>query len=1686
MTQAFRAARRAGWLTLLSLGLAAPALAAPAAPAPLPPALGQGVLETPLVAWGTPAAGETAAVLRAINGYRAAGGGLQTAALEQFAAAHPRSVYGVSLWLDVGLAHEHAGDYAGAITALNRSLAAAGPAEKLGYSRREAVVDQTLAELLTLQTGLGHPAQLAALLADPRVLADGGVLTGPALDARQSLWEMRHDPKHAYLCGAVALARMLAVAHPKDFALGKFNAVTSPPDGLTLADLQLVAAAAHEPVMAVHVAATAPIPVPSVMNWKLGHYVTILAAAPGGYVVSDPSLGEKTISGAVLEANGSGFYLIPAGRNPDQNPGWRLASAAEGATIRGGGYTSGPDHTRTGCNCGSNGGPAGGGDLGGRNAGATFTDVTGGDDDTGYQIDEDGDDDTGDTAGDDDDTGDDIGDDGDDGGDDEWGTDVAEGDSGMPQYSFDLMVASIRIDDNPVGYHPPVGPDSEFRLSYNQQDNSLPATPTFGNLGPQWSDTWLYYVQDDPRNPGSSVTLTTGGGGYEIYAGYNGSTGAFTPQEEDGDVLTRVTTAQGTEYTRVFPDGTKEIYAASNGATSYPRQIFITQIIDQQGNTQSFSYDSSNRLISVTDAIGQVTTLQYNNAAFPLQVTGVTDPFGRTATIGYDSSGRLDSLTDAMGMTSTFTYSAAYTLPSTFIATMTTPYGTTSFNGSFSNATSYWVTATDPLGNSERDEFEQGLAYPQFSEANPPNMGATNLFNEYLNGRCTYYWDKATYAKITDKSTLATGNYNVNDYEKSVVYHWQHQEAYGGGGITSSVLESVLFPLERSQTNTAVTSRIWYSHPGDDGSTGFTGSYDQPNQIARTLPDGSTELTDINYNNQDNVSSTVDPMGRETDYSYAKNGIDVTQIRKHAAGSGPGDLVDSYTYNGRHLPVTSTDASGHTTTFTYNGKGQVTSSTNALGQKTSFTYKNGYLTSIIDADGKSVNSYTYDNVGRIATETDSQGYTLAYSYDNLDRITQISYPDGTSIKYKYNRLDIASITDRLGRVTSMVYDANRHLLALTDPLGRTIKYGYDPNGRVISLTDQDGQKTTWTRDLEGRITAKTFADGSSVTYAYDTANRLVSRTDALGQVTSYTYTKDGSLAGISYSNAINPTASVSFVWDPVYRRIDSMTDGTGTTTFAFVPAGTNGALQSAGEAGPAGAVASYTNAYDALGRIAQVTVNGVVQDAPSYDAIGRDVGDLTPLGQINTAYLGETDQVNTVTELGQTVSGGPGVLSYSYLPNSGDRRLSGIGFNAVAAANETLTSDAADRILSRVDGSGKTESYSYDAADRLITGSVTAPSPAYSETYGYNNADFIASKSGETATANNWTASNPGAVNHVGTVTPGSGTGRTYTYDADGNVLSDGVRSYTWDAENRLLSITEISTGHVSTFTYDGLGRRVAISETTGGTTTTTGYLWCGETLCSAYSGGATTAIYQPEGEVRYSGGTPTSYYYAVDHLGSVTAMTSSTGATVGTLATDAYGLTLSSSGVAPTFGYAGMFLHQPTSALPPIYLTMNRAYDPYTGRWLSRDPDGEEGGVDLYGYVDEDSVNATDPLGLSKCGSKRHKAPKKIKIKHHSRHHESTKPDPRRVKDFVPHIHDPAGRTIDRVGPGLRWPANIKNKIKEMSKAAPGALDSYRPGYELPGTVTTPAHDYYPYGLQPLLNAPSQMISGFLRDNVQ
>jgi YD repeat-containing protein len=172
--------------------------------------------------------------------------------------------------------------------------------------------------------------------------------------------------------------------------------------------------------------------------------------------------------------------------------------------------------------------------------------------------------------------------------------------------------------------------------------------------------------------------------------------------------------------------------------------------------------------------------------------------------------------------------------------------------------------------------------------------------------------------------------------------------------------------------------------------------------------------------------------------------------------------------------------------------------------------------------------------------------------------------------------------------------------------------------------------------------------------------------------------------------------------------------------------------------------------------------------------------------------------------------------------------------------------------------------------------------------------------------------------------------GQALTYDADGNLLSDGVRNYSWDAENRLVGITYPgANGKATAFTYDGLDRRTAISSTPagGGAATTISYIGCGAQMCQSRSG-ATNAVlrsYYTEGEV-VAGVPAQPLYYGVDQIGSVRRVFASA-SSAPAYGYDPYGTALQSTAPLTAFNYAGMFYNADSG----LYLTQYRAYDPST-----------------------------------------------------------------------------------------------------------------------------------------------------------
>jgi RHS repeat-associated protein len=1088
---------------------------------------------------------------------------------------------------------------------------------------------------------------------------------------------------------------------------------------------------------------------------------------------------------------------------------------------------------------------------------------------------------------------------------------------GMAVANVHLMLVSLNIVDEPVGYLPPVGPAMGFGVTYNQREANQPTIFTYSNLGPKWTFDWLAYIKDNPLSPSADVKYYIMGGGTRTFDKFDPNTQTYANQQFDQAKLTRTSAAS---YEMLFPDGSRRIFGQSDGSIGTSRKVFLTQLQDPKGNSVSISYDAYFRVVALTDSIGQVTTIDYGNTNDIYKITKVTDPFGRFALFDYDAYGRLTVIRDVIGLTSRFTYEGT----SDFINSLITPYGTNTFIRGESGTTR-WLETIYPDGERDRVEYNQLQLTPVSVPPSQVPVGMATK-NDYLWFRNTYFWSKNAYASA------------YPDYNKATIFHWLHTADLAS---TAGILESIKEPLE---------GRVWFDYGGQTDPI-MVGTNNKPAHAGRVLDDGTTQLYTYEYNAFGRVTKSIDPQGRTVTAVYATNGIDLLESRQTRAGNN--ELLSSTVYNSQHLPLRTTNAAGQVTVYTYNPRGQLLTQTDAKNQTTVYTYNNnGYLISVDGAlpGTNDVVTFTHDAFGRVRTARDESGYTLTYDYDALDRPTRTTYPDNTYEEITYVRMDAATYRDRAGRVTTFEYDPLGQAIGQTDPLQRTNRFQWCKCGETRTLTDPLGRTTTWTHDIQGRVTRKEFADGSAISYIYEnTTSRLKQVIDERLQITQYSYNRDNSISSISYPNAIVPTSPVGFTYDLNYNRLTGMADGSGKTIYSYYPITVPPALGAGELATIDGPLTNdtITHVYDELGRQVSTAIDGIAVRT-QLDAAGRPISVTNALGIFNYSYEGPSFRVTS-----QSAPNGQ-VANWVYAGNQQDNTLQRITntVGATALSHFIYTDDlAAARITSWLQKAGTAQpsifTFGYDAANQLTSVQVTnAGVLAGSFGYSYDQAGNRLSERID-ATTN---IASYNTLNQLTALSSGPGAGVTNQ----------------WDAEQRLVAV---EAGNQRTeFTYDGLGRRVAIRKLVNGLETSLRrFVWCDDDLCEERDGsGAVTKRFFDQGFKVQSGPIAGNYFYTRDHLDSVREVTDGSGTLRARYAYDPFGRRTQVAGdISADFGFAGMFW----SSEAGLNLTRYRAYDPALGRWLSRDPMKRAEiieGPNLYAYVGNDPVNLIDPLGLS------------------------------------------------------------------------------------------------------------------------
>ena len=448
----------------------------------------------PLVATGAGTVADDAALQAALSAFRAPASKSNDFAeaakpLEAYLAAHPGSPWTLALQTNLGKGYYQSGYYSRALSAWQQAWDA-GKGATTPEAKRLA--DRALGELARMQARIGRVKDIDPLLAQASSRSIEGAATEYLAGAREGAWMMRNQPGEAFLCGPRALGNVLAAqGAAREQVKVAFDA-KSGPNGVSLTELSALATKAGLGHQIIKRAPGQAIPVPSVVHWSLDHYAAIVAVEDGRYRVKDPTFasGEQLLTAAAIEAESSGYFLVPQGaqRSTPTTTGkaaatavattdWRTVEAAadEAKAVYGRGYAIGTDDNN-GFSC-----PL-----------STTAKPTGS---------------------------------------------KARAASQMCGSAPNMNLAAITIADTPVGYGAAKGYDTAVKLAYNQREALQPANFTFTNIGQKWSLNWLSWIQDGPTDIGNSVTRYVGGGGGISQYGYSGDT--FAPGHLNGAGMQR-------------------------------------------------------------------------------------------------------------------------------------------------------------------------------------------------------------------------------------------------------------------------------------------------------------------------------------------------------------------------------------------------------------------------------------------------------------------------------------------------------------------------------------------------------------------------------------------------------------------------------------------------------------------------------------------------------------------------------------------------------------------------------------------------------------------------------------------------------------------------------------------------------------------------------------------------------------------------------------------------------------------------------------------------------------------------------------------------------------------------------------------------------------------------------------------
>ena len=869
---------------------------------------------------------------------------------------------------------------------------------------------------------------------------------------------------------------------------------------------------------------------------------------------------------------------------------------------------------------------------------------------------------------------------------------------------------------------------------------------------------------------------------------------------------------------------------------------------DLPARSVKYAYDSANRLVSVTDARGNVSSYGYNVSN---RIVQITDAQGRVEKLGYTGDAVSSHTAADGGVTDhVFEYDDAN---KQFISKITGPQTEAGrrvedlthnragklvrqiVNGRTEAEISYdtgaraetQVNARGHRTRTVRNEFDQvvRIEHPdgstqQFSYS-PLHLQPTEVVDEAGIKVRNEFDAVGNLVKRTEAVGTPDERVTVNQLNSlgQVIRSTVQGRTEVTGFVTPDV--SWQFAYDEQGHLQRATDPLGQVH---------LLSHNRIGQLVRyTNPLGQTTQAEVDALGL--ITQVTDPLGRVRRYAHDKVGnlTGITDAKGQTAQAGYDALnrrtsithalggIYKVQYNGQGLPVAVTDEDGRGRTSAYDNFLRLVRETDGAGNATDFDYNvadgtaSGVLGSLSEPTEARYPGLTlrqrFDERGRLTLETTlnpTQSGTVvlnsARSVDTRGRVKAETDAYGKQLGYAYNAFgQLTEITDRLGNKTRADHDARGNLIRLTDALGRATRFEFDAMDRLVKEIRPMGQTTTYEHDAAGRFVAQVDPMGNRMALVRDTAGRITARQYHRGSSTrvrnvGFTWDEEDRLIAWQDEDLTRPTGqqstSATLTYDELGRktgetlRIPNPAGGTHTLSHGYT-------YSQAGKktrlTWPDGTPIDY--AYSAHGELQQVSV-------PGEGTI--TISEFTWTQPSKLTLPGGTTQERRWDGLQNLES-----LKVR-APNQQTLLDLGMGYGKLQELKSVVRTD----VIGTASAS-RSIAYSYDDEVRLAqvntdTGGLFGTS---TETF---TLDAVANRVAHSAVSGAWSHD----ANHRLTQRGSGSDGVAFTYDDAGNLTkkteaNGRVTQYSHDTANRLVAVRDGSNRLIARYGHDPLNRRI-------------------------------------------------------------------------------------------------------------------------------------------------------------------------------------------------------------------------------------------------------------------------------------